>query len=127
MADVLIVDDEPGVLQLLSRVVEEEGYSVATAPDGQAALTILDEVQPSLVLTDYMMPRLTGAELAAAIGSRSVGVVPPVVVMSANHQSLHGITGAAATLPKPFDLGLLIDVVDRFCGTGMVPDARPCQ
>lgn len=113
MADVLIVDDEPSVLDLLSGVVEDGGYSVATAPDGQVALAVLDEVKPSLVLTDNMMPRLSGSELAAAIMARDSG--PPVVVMSANHDSLRGIAGAVATLPKPFDIAALIELVERHC------------
>ena len=115
MADVLIVDDEPSVLELLSSVVSDEGYSVATATDGQSALSMVDEVRPSLVLADNLMPRLTGAELAATISARGSDGGPPVVVMSANHQSLREVHGAVATLGKPFSLDALLDLLDRYC------------
>lgn len=125
MADVLIVDDEPSVLELLARVVNEEGYSVATAPDGQSALAALDDVQPSLVLADNMMPRLTGAELAATIGARASSR-PPVVVMSADPQALREIGGAAATVRKPFDLHTLVELTHRFCSSkGTAPEGCP--
>ena len=125
MADVLIVDDEPSVLDLLARVIEDEGYSVATAPDGQAALSVLDRVQPSLVLADNMMPRLTGAELAATISTRPSPTNPPVVVMSANHQSLRRIEGAVATVRKPFDIGSVIKLVEHYCAPSQVRDGAP--
>ena len=121
MADVLIVDDEPSVLDLLTGVMEEEGYSVVTAPDGQVALSVLDQVQPSLVLADNMMPRLSGAELAARISARPSSS-PPVVVMSADHQSLRRIDGAAATLRKPFDIVALMELVERYCAPRTVRD-----
>ncbi len=121
MADVLIVDDEPSVLELLERFVVDEGYTVATATDGQMALSMLDDVSPSLVLADNMMPRLTGIELAATIGARDTGNAPPIVVMSANHASLRNAVDAVAVLPKPFDLDALLSLVQRYCGETRQP------
>ena len=115
MADVLIVDDEPSLLELLTRVVVDEGYSVATASDGQMALSMLDDVKPSLVLADNMMPRLTGIELAATVSARDPGNAPPVVVMSADHGSLRHATDAVAVLPKPFTLDAVLTLVRRYC------------
>lgn len=61
MTDVLIVDDERAVLDVLTDVLTDEGYSIVTAPDGQAALELLDRgIRPLLVVTDLMMPRLSG-------------------------------------------------------------------
>lgn len=115
MADVLIVDDEPSVVAVLSSAVQDEGYSVAAAGDGQSALALLDSgLRPSLIITDQMMPRLTGAELAATIQERGEHD-PAVVVMSANHIALDGIHGVAATLPKPFDLETVAALLDRYC------------
>lgn len=115
MADVLIVDDEPSLLELLERFVVGEGYSVATATDGQMALSMLDDVSPSLVLADNMMPRLTGIELAATICARDTGDAPPVVVMSANHASLRHATDAVAVLRKPFDFDAVLSLLRRHC------------
>ena len=113
MADVLIVDDEPGLLELLKRFVLDEGYSVATATDGAIALSMMNAERPSLVLTDNMMPRLSGFELAASISTG--GNATPVVIMSANHASLRRPTSAVAVLAKPFDLDALLALVHRYC------------
>lgn len=119
MIDVLIVDDERSVLELLTDVLTDEGFSVATALDGQAALDLLDDgMRPLLVVADLMMPRLSGVELAAALRARYGGHTPPVVVMSANQRWLDDLEGVSAKLPKPFALDTLVHLVGGFCQDG---------
>lgn len=116
MTDVLVVEDEPSVRDLLVELLSEEGYSVAAAPDGQAALQLLDEgLQPRLILADVMMPRLTGVELAAAVRARHATDGPAVALMSAYHQWLDDVEGVVAKLPKPFVQQALLGVVERYC------------
>lgn len=76
---------------------------------------MLDDVRPSLVLADNMMPRLTGAELAATISALHPDGALPVVVMSANHDSLRGIAGAVGVLRKPFSLDAVLALLQRYC------------
>src|SRR5207248_6066720 len=59
---VLVVDDEPGIVEFLRYALEDNGYRVATAYDGGQALETLDRERPDFVLTDLMMPRLDGWE-----------------------------------------------------------------
>ena len=60
---VLVVDDENSVLDLLSRTLEGAGYEVFTATDGQAALRVVEEVCPGLVVLDIMLPVIDGFEV----------------------------------------------------------------
>jgi CheY-like chemotaxis protein len=67
---ILVVDDDPIVLRVVSRLLTENGYRVLTAPDGQAAWELLQEPsqpQVDLVLTDVRMPHMGGAELGRRV------------------------------------------------------------
>ena len=66
MSLVLVADDEPAVLEVLSQVVEDLGHDVLRARDGEEALGLARAARPQLVVTDHMMPRLSGR-----------GAVPP--------------------------------------------------
>jgi DNA-binding LytR/AlgR family response regulator len=64
---VLLVDDDPILLRLYTRVLENMGCAVATAPDGQEALTMAPHLRPHLIITDLTMPRMNGLELCKAL------------------------------------------------------------
>jgi CheY-like chemotaxis protein len=69
-AAILVVDDDPIILRMVSRLLTENGYQVLTAPDGQAAWELLQgppPLQVALVLTDVRMPHMGGAELGRHI------------------------------------------------------------
>lgn len=60
---VLVVDDDPGILSALTRLLQRDGHTVQTAPDGQAALALLQEGGYDLILCDLLMPALDGQTL----------------------------------------------------------------
>ncbi|HEX7215445.1 MAG TPA: response regulator, partial [Methylomirabilota bacterium] len=62
-ARILIVDDEPDMLESCSRILSRQGYACVTAGDGRAALAILEREHPDLLLTDFKMPEMDGLEL----------------------------------------------------------------
>ncbi|WP_244196599.1 response regulator [Paraburkholderia hospita] len=62
-ATILLVDDDPNILRPLQLRVERDGYRVLTAPDGQVAFAAAAIERPSLIVTDWMMPRVDGVEL----------------------------------------------------------------
>ena len=66
-AKLLLVDDEPGILRLLSRWLQNAGYSLRMATDGQDALAAIEQECPDLVITDWEMPRLDGLQLCRRI------------------------------------------------------------
>ena len=72
---ILVVDDDPGVLDYASNVLEECGYAVLTAPDGAAALVLLrDHDRIDLLFTDVVMPGLDGVEVARRACQESPGL-----------------------------------------------------
>ena len=64
---ILLVDDEPGIRNVLRIALEDRGYSVQTASDGNQALTLIDRTRPAIVLTDIKMPGMDGIALLKAI------------------------------------------------------------
>ena len=117
---ILVVEDEPSVRELIADALDLEGYGVVQAPDGVEAMRLLDENRPPperlcLVLLDMMMPRADGNSVLEYLATLNSYV--PVVAMSANRQLLAtaAASGAQATLPKPFDIDLLLVVVERNC------------
>jgi CheY-like chemotaxis protein len=82
MTTILIADDEPHVIRVLKVTLEREGYTVHTAPNGEAALARIREQQPDLLLSDIQMPRLSGEQLCARIAAEFPGRRFPIVVMT---------------------------------------------
>ncbi len=127
MPVVLVVDDDPGILDVLRLTLADEGYTPLLARNGQEALTQLSRYHPELVLLDLMMPRMSGWEVLATM--RRHGIRTPVVFMSAgmNAQAEALAYGADDFLPKPFTLDALLDVVARHTAstTPAPPGGRP--
>jgi DNA-binding response OmpR family regulator len=103
-ARVLIVEDEPQLRALLRLYLEREGYRVTDAADGAAALSIVDEDPPDLVILDLMLPGMQGETVLARL--REAGDVP-VLITSAKRSDAERIAGLRAGaddyLPKPFN------------------------
>ena len=106
---ILLVEDNEGVRQLLSRVLSADGYQVLEAKDGRQALSILaEDTQIDLLLTDVVMPGPTGFEVASHfIAARNV----PVLFISGYAQDRTDIPGPI--LQKPFTPSTLLDLVRR--------------
>jgi len=106
---ILLADDDPGSLEGLRFLLESWGYVVATAPNGAAALSRLPAVAPALVITDLIMPEMTGLDLLESI--QRGGPVVPVIIMTAHgnleYRRRAVEKGAAAFLSKPVDVGRL--------------------
>jgi len=64
---IMVVDDEPSLRELVSAVLEQEGYEVITAEDGKEALEKLKTIKPDLILLDMMMPGISGREVCEKI------------------------------------------------------------
>ena len=112
---ILLADDDPDSLEGLRALLEAWGYEVEVARDGRAALERMPFVRPSAVITDVIMPRMTGLELLEAIRRDQSAV--PVIVMTAHgtvEARRHAAAmGAVAYLPKPIDTTHLKSVLVR--------------
>ena len=113
MKKVLVVDDEPGVRDMLVAVLEEEGYAVVAASTGPRALEMLPQECPDLVLLDIMLPGVDGREVFRRMADLPAVATTPVILMSAAARPNMTDRRAAAFLPKPFDLDDLLVQVER--------------
>ena len=106
---VLIVDDEPNIRGFLRLALEDEGYRVETATNGQEALDRVRRSPPDAVLLDLMMPVVDGWSFLAARRTLSAECRCPVLVMSAvGGWNMARELGASGFLAKPFDVDVLI-------------------
>lgn len=102
---VLVVDDEPDLVELLQYALEAEGFRVLTAPDGVAGLAAAEDEKPDLVVIDVMMPRMDGIELTEQIRERAALRLTPILMLTARTDERDEIAGLEAGaddyLPKP--------------------------
>ena len=112
---VLIIEDDPGVRWMLADVLQQHGYDVDTALDGQQALDKLSGPVADLVTLDLNMPIMDGVEVAHHIHGNARWSHVPILILSAKHDAPEWAKklGAVAYLQKPFDLKSLVAAVDR--------------
>ena len=109
---VLVVDDDAGNRGLLADVLADDGHEVAQAADGAAALALLPDWQPDVILLDLLMPKIDGWDFLAAYQHRA-----PVILLTAAQVTPDGTVAgrplppAAGVLVKPFTLDDLFAVV----------------
>jgi DNA-binding response OmpR family regulator len=114
---ILVVDDEPFMLEMVARVLREGGYDVEEAPHGLAAKELLQrgELTPDLVLTDLKMPHMDGFQLGRVVAERWPAV--PMAYMSGYGAEAESILPAdlltRCFIAKPFSPGELLELVDR--------------
>jgi CheY-like chemotaxis protein len=110
---VLAVDDEPPILSLLTTVLEAEGYQVEVATNGRDALDKVKRQAPDAILLDLMMPVLDGWQLIEALRADPVTSQIPIIILSAAYDAAkHPALGSLVFLAKPFDLGMLLILVE---------------
>ena len=113
--DILLVDDDPGLLRLLSIRLNAAGYEVRAAQNGETALEAVERRQPDLVITDLRMDRMDGMQLLDELNRRCSGL--PVLILTAHGTIPDAVSatqeGAVAFLTKPVDKNSLLEQVDR--------------
>jgi DNA-binding response OmpR family regulator len=116
-ATILVVDDDPVILQLLQVNFEMEGFTVLTAADGVEGVERTKADRPDIVVSDVMMPRMSGLELVAALKSDPDTASIPVLLLTAKAQQADvagGLEqGADDYVTKPFEPLELVDRVNR--------------
>ena len=110
---ILIVDDNPDKLGLLEAAFSLAGYNITTATDGDEALAAIESYQPDLVITDVMMPRMNGYELAQRIRANPLTKFIPVIMQTAASKRAEDLrraseVGALGYITDPTDLDLML-------------------
>lgn len=112
MHTILVAEDDPAVAEMLKEILEDEGYAVRRAPDGEAALAALLAQPCDLVLTDLMMPRRDGRALREGLAaSAALRQIPVVLMTAAMNLTAEDRRAFAAVLSKPFPLEHMLAVV----------------
>lgn len=114
---ILIVDDEPGVVEIVRVNLEWEGYDICEAFDGQEGWDIVRSEKPDLVILDIMMPKMSGLELLERIKADPHISDMPVIILTVRAKDedvIQGLEqGAVKYLTKPFDPLNLVRVVRK--------------
>lgn len=124
---VLVVDDDDDIRDTVVLILEVDGYQVASAADGRAALDWIDmHGPPSVILLDMMMPGMNGEELVRELRARGRDLAGiPIVILTADTRAEEKaeLLGVQACLQKPVELQELEETVHRFA-TPRAPQAH---
>lgn len=126
---ILVVDDEPHILQVLKLKLESAGHEVVTAENGEDALELILHCPPDLVITDLTMPLVDGLELLRAMLKIDRAAKIPCLLLTGKlapgqqpcHPLLHNIRGV---VKKPFSPRELLDTIERVLGISDSPLAQ---
>jgi two-component system response regulator RegX3 len=109
MPKVLVVEDESSLVEALEFALSEEGFAVASAGDGEHALTLFDRERPDIVLLDLMLPSLSGTEVCKRIRARHA---TPIIMLTARDSEIDKVVGlevgADDYVTKPFSMRELV-------------------
>ena len=119
---ILIVDDDPNIVQMLSDILTDEGYEVAAATQSLRAFDRAKEAQPDLILMDIMMPYLDGLDQIKLLSLDDDLKDVPIIVITAKARALDGIDDLKSLrivdyLYKPFEISVLLEKIRNAIGT----------
>ena len=117
---ILVVDDDPEIVTLLSTRLSRRGYKISTASDGTRALELVKKEMPDLVLLDVMMPGKSGWEVARALKQDPATQAVKIMMVTAIGEKTNEITapiyGADAHIDKPFEFEKLEKMIQGLLG-----------
>jgi len=112
---ILVVEDDACVLEAITEFIETAGYPVSSARNGKEAFERARSERPSLILLDLSMPVMDGWEFLRRRGAEPSLAEVPVIVVSAIVSAPP--EGADGFLSKPIEIGRLLAMLDRYCGS----------
>ncbi|WP_355659932.1 response regulator transcription factor [Halomonas salifodinae] len=120
MPKVLVVDDEPNIVLSLEFLMQQAGFEVTTAEDGEAALARVADDLPDLVLLDISLPDLSGFEVLERLRQMPQGASLPIIMLTAHGREVErekGLAlGADDYITKPFSTQALVEKVKGLLG-----------
>lgn len=114
---ILVVDDDQEILHAIRAVMENRGYRVLTASDGNAGLAVAEREQPAMVIVDMMMPKKSGFLVLERLKSKTKKEPPRVIMITANeggrHRAYAEMLGVDDYIRKPFAMDRLVESVKK--------------
>lgn len=118
MADILVIDDDPQMRRLLTRILEGAGHTVREAENGRLGIEEFRRRRPALVISDIVMPDVEGIETILTLRREAADL--PIIAISGGSDPLYlqaaAKLGAAAALEKPIAAEELLDLVAGLLG-----------
>tara|TARA_R110002020_G_scaffold58985_2_gene161328 strand:- start:1330 stop:1704 length:375 start_codon:yes stop_codon:yes gene_type:complete len=115
MAKVLVVDDEPNIVLSLEFLMEQAGFEVVTAEDGEQALARVNDSQPDLLLLDISLPGISGFDVLERLRSEATTAQLPIIMLTAHGRDVEREKGMALGaddyITKPFSTQSLVEKV----------------
>ncbi|MCI0660693.1 MAG: response regulator [Acidobacteria bacterium] len=111
---VLIAEGDPECLGFLCETLEDEGFKIMGASDGEKAIDLLSEIKPDVIVTELMMPSVSGGDLIRYVRKNTALSRVPIVVASTYGRAYESEAlkaGATVVLQKPIDMNLLIETI----------------
>ena len=113
---ILVCDDDDAVRAIVARTLEEAGYAVESVSDGRTAVAAARNSRPDLLVVDFAMPVMNGAEVARAVGRLPDPPAVLVITGYADSEALKAVGDGVAILRKPFEADSLLEAVERALG-----------
>lgn len=113
---ILLVDDDPEIVESMRTVLENKGYRIIVARDGNSGLTMAERENPDLIVLDMMMPKKSGFLVLEKLKGRPGGLIPTIMITGnegSRHRAYAEMLGVKDYIRKPFAMEKLVRSVDR--------------
>ncbi|EDZ42066.1 MAG: response regulator [Planktotalea sp.] len=114
---VLLIEDEPNIIEAVSFLLSRDGYNVSTHSNGHDALEVIEAKQPDLLILDVMLPGRSGFDILADLRGRETGEGIPVLMLTARGQTkdreMAQRIGATRFMTKPFSNAEIIETLNE--------------
>jgi len=113
---ILLVDDDPEIIEAMRMTFEHRGYRVLVARDGNSGLALVERENPDLIILDMMMPKKSGFLVLEKLRTRPGGMIPTIMITAnegSRHRAYAEMLGVRDYLRKPFAMEKLVRSVRR--------------
>ena len=116
---ILLVDDDHEIIESMRTVLENKGYRILVARDGNAGLTVAERENPDLIVLDMMMPKKSGFLVLEKLKGRPGGLIPTIMITGnegSRHRAYAEMLGVRDYIRKPFAMEKLVRAIERVLG-----------
>ncbi len=117
---ILLVDDDTEIIESMRTILENKGYRIMVARDGNAGLTLAERENPDLIVLDMMMPKKSGFLVLEKLKGRPGGLIPTIMITGnegSRHRAYAEFLGVKDYIRKPFAMEKLVRSVDKILAT----------
>src|SRR5262245_17436338 len=118
---ILLVDDDNEIIESMRTVLENKGYRVMVARDGNAGLTVAERETPDLIVLDMMMPKKSGFLVLEKLKGRPGGLIPTIMITGnegSRHRAYAEMLGVRDYIRKPFAMEKLVKSIEKILDPG---------